>query len=158
MLIELDLEKREPRHGRTFGDARCKLEKVRRDECLRRELGEQRDHELEDFFALRRIRARAELVEDDHRSYAKLLEQRADAYELDAEAALGLVGFGFFDERDVETGSDGEPSFARGREKSRLAQHLRDGERLEQSRLAAGIRTRDDDGHVVTRRRQVARN
>src|SRR5258706_3239876 len=88
MRIELDLKKSEPRDRRMVRDARGELKEVRRDERLRRELGQKCDDELEDLLAFGRIGAGTELVQDDHRTEAELFEKRTDANELRAETSF----------------------------------------------------------------------
>src|SRR5688500_7885251 len=99
---ELDLNETEGRDRAFALETRGEHEEVRRDECLLRESVEQLYQELEDRLALGRVRAGAECVDNEHRSRRELLEERADADQLRAEPAFGLICLRLLDGRGVE--------------------------------------------------------
>ena len=131
---------------------------MRRDERLGLEPREHPDDELEDLLPLRRVRPRAELVEDHHRPRRQALEERADPHQLRPEAPLRLVRLRLLDERHDEARGERERRRAGRNEQARLGQELREPERLQEAGLAPRVRAGDEHRRVVAIRRDVARD
>ena len=119
------------------------------DEGLGLEAIEHAEHELEDLLALGGVGAGAELVEDDHRPDGEALEEGADAHQLHAEAAFGLIDARVLDEGHEQARARDETGFGGGDEEPALGEELAEAERLEQARLAARVRAGDEHAGVV---------
>src|SRR5687768_4114167 len=81
--IELDLQEVEGRERVTFAlETRSERKQVSGDERGRPDLAEELHHQPEDLLALRRVRSRAELVEDDQSVGLEPLEEASDPEQL----------------------------------------------------------------------------
>jgi hypothetical protein len=98
-LVELHLKKRDLRDRALFGQGGGELEQVRGHKCLGPDFRQEREDQAGDLLALGRVRARAELVEEHHRSRLELLEHAANPDELHPELPLRLIGPRLLQER-----------------------------------------------------------
>ena len=74
------------------------------------------------LLALRGVGARAELVEEDQRALAELLEHAADPQELHPELALRLIGARVLEQRHEEARGARQTRRPRGDEEAGLAE------------------------------------